>query len=252
MDAKTGKPRGPKRPAYTLQGAEELIREVNGALGAQCVSADLIAQALGHKRARSGAATPKLGALNHYGLLTREGNRAYRVSDLAMAIIAPRDGEERSLALAKAAAMPTVFGELVEEYAGGAVPPMLPNILRQKYRITGEQADELDITFRETMEFAGLLRGGVLYSQPVVRSAVEAEDDDEGQEEEPGQDARGSSDGPSSDERAPTEYQVVLRGRRVAYLKLPAAVVDEDLERIKAWLDFNKEVLTENEAADVE
>jgi hypothetical protein len=225
--------KGRTSPALALPEAAEGLRQVYAQLGKGPYSRDLVATALGHKPG-SGTANSKVGALTHYGLLDRTGS-SYSVSEIGTKLLMPENDDEPIAALADAAKSPGLYAELVEAFAGKALPHLLPNILARNYGVLPKSSEEVAQTFRATMEYAGLLRNGILYSEPQPSSATPA-------------------NGPDSTEQMPdvkvtarilpknegTQRYTIPLGKdgRLAVIDLPVPVSAADLSRVRAWVEF--------------
>lgn len=225
-----------------------LFKVIEG-VGEGPAARDLICKALGHQSA-SGPAQTKIGSLTHFGLLERSGG-AYTVSALGKRIKYHEDDADRSQALAQAALEPSLYAEVVEAYIGKALPPLLPNILVQSYGVAPKNSSDVDQTIRETLEFAGLLRNGVVYDQSMQ------ENDDRQQSANPSNQVNGEAkadaqlnqslgaEAPSAGGQHGSAYAIPLAGGRNAMLTVPRPVQSADLQRIKKWIDLMEDVLTE-------
>lgn len=158
--------RSRKSPGFTLEKTLELARQIKDSLGSHPSSADMLANSLGHNNRNNGAAARKIGSLVHYNLVTRENNGQYSLSELSTKILMPTSDEEKHEAICEAAKKPALYSELLAKYTNSALPSMLSNILTREYGIISKKSNEVAETFKQTMEFAGLLRNGILYDEP--------------------------------------------------------------------------------------
>jgi hypothetical protein len=150
---------------HTDHGTHGLLEKVRTGVGLGAAKRELIAQALGYK-SLSGHAARRLGSLSHYGLLERAGKGAARISALGKAILMPTSDSEKTQAIGVAARTPNLYSALLAKHTGHALPTMLTNLLSREHGVSPTGAEDAANTFRETMEFAGLLRNGVLVAEP--------------------------------------------------------------------------------------
>lgn len=161
-DTKKNSFRSTPYPSRTLSESITDLDTVRKNLGKGSYSRTSVAQSLGHS-GLSGAAVRKVAALVHYGLLERVGN-TYRYSSLSDRILFPVNEEDKSHAIKEAALFPKLYFSLTDRYSGSAIPPMLENILIQQFKVSDQVAKSASDDFVKTMEFAGLLRNGILYN----------------------------------------------------------------------------------------
>jgi hypothetical protein len=243
-----------------LEEAIGLVQRVKSAIGVGSASADVVAKALGHPSIQNGTATRKIGTLTHFGLLDREGGGKYRLSELAKQICTPRSEQEYRDALAESAKSPALYRELIAKYEGQALPTLLPNILNREFGVLEKNAADVSENFRASMEQARLLRNGVLYSsvddtsdtRSVKHESVSLSNESSSPEH---LGAHGPKSASEANDGLPesgsvTRFQILLPGRRTAYLFLPTVVEKSDLERIARWMDFNEDLLTNDKAVD--
>lgn len=238
--------RGRSSPSHSLDDAVDGAQRIFNALGTSSHSRDDAAQAMGYTPG-SGAANSKVGSLTHFRLLERS-SAEYKVSDLARRILEPHGETEKMQALAEAAASPSLYAELIEQYDGQPCPPMLSNILSRTYGVAPKAAPGVASRFEATLNYAGLLRNGKIYAT-LPRSAEDAAEDPQSSDpvvsgEEPASDARRSA--PRDAVAAGRGYRIPLRKKREAILDIPRPVGQADLDRIKQWIDLMSDVLTED------
>jgi hypothetical protein len=179
-------------------------------------------------------------------LLDKTGKGSLKISELGKKILVPTNSEERRAAIAEAAARPVLYRKLIEKYRDSAIPTMLPNLLIREHGVFPGSAENAARSFRETVEFAGLLRNGVLYgdagvevdpalsmSERVVTPGSETRTDPS---------SRVASGTPSTVEKklAGTQgYTVPLdQTGRVATITIPIPVTRRDLRKIGAWITY--------------
>ncbi len=243
--------RGRECPNYALKDAIEMMRRIREQIGDHQCARDLLAEPLGYKSAKSGAFGTKVGTLCHFGLLDRAGN-TYRASALAMQILVPRSSEEKASAIAEAAIRPALYADLFDEFDGKGLPGMLPNILSRQFRIVQAKAQAVTDVFRASMEFAGLLRNGVLRRTP--HEGTEGTRDTT-----PSEGARATYPTPEEVPEDSTSagevlgqlnsFTIPLSKGRAGVLQLPRPLTQVDVQLLQGWINLMKEVLLENEAA---
>lgn len=147
--------RSPRYPRFGLDRALELIERLYDGAHQSKVDADTAAQVIGYSNSSSGAAAGALGTLRQFGLV--DGMRGdMNVSDLAMRILQPLNGEERVEALHEAAFEPEVFSKVMDQFDGElprADAPIQAFMVRQ-LGFSNKGAGEALAALRET--FSGL------------------------------------------------------------------------------------------------
>lgn len=238
------KERGKRSPSFPLNEAIGFLEAVSNNLGDSPLSREAIAQALGHK-AVTGAVTPKVGTMTHFGLLDREGG-VYRISPLAKRILHPLTVADRQAALAEAGRTPTLYAELLKAFTNKPIPTMLGNTLIHNFGIAQDNAADAAKVFRQTMEFCGLLRHGVLYATLAETGNGETQTDAESAAKSEGTRPKadtGSIQTSTLLAGAHQDYAIPLTKKRSAILRLPLPLDESDVARIKGWLDLMKDVL---------
>ena len=240
--------RGIKYPADNLESAIELLGRVKDSLGYGGASRETLAEALGY-RGISGTSARKIGSLTHYDLLERIGNGAYRISELGRRILMPTTSAERREAITEAAKRPALYGALFQMYQDHALPTLLPNLLVREHGVTSSAAEQAANTFRETVEYAGLLRAGILRSNPGAE--VDPENTATVGENVATSEAAAKGQLPDFPGRAgSSDYTVALDGAgRVAVLSIPLPVTLRDMRRLRAWAEYMTLLLQEEAEA---
>lgn len=250
--------RGVQYPGDNLADALTMLEKVRTAIGMGAAKRELIASAIGYK-SLSGHAARRLGSLSHYGLLERAGKGAARISQLGKAILMPTSEAEKSLAIVEAVKQPNLFATLLAKHAGHALPTMLPNIMAREHGVSASVAEQAASTFRESVEFAGLLRNGVLYSAP---------ESDEPPASDTGAALQSRTTAPESagqlvnrvamggGEGAPGNvmtYTIALdpRTTRAATISMPVPITARDLRNVEAWVTYMKMAMLDEEAPDI-
>lgn len=163
-------------PAHNLEDSIEAVSKLNSNLGKGPFNRESAAVALGYKGV-SGASAIKISACAQFGLLMRSGN-TYYISDLARKILVPTSEEERRTAILEAVETPSLYSSLISTYADQALPTMLTNILCRNYGVIENSAPKAANIFRESLEYAGLLKNGAvrktgetIYAEEPVKSS---------------------------------------------------------------------------------
>jgi hypothetical protein len=241
--------RGPNTPGESLPAAIQLLQQVRDKLGFGTASRESVAEALGY-RSLNGTSRRKIAALTHFELLDRNG-AVYRISEIGKQILMPRDTTEYRSALGTAARKPAFYQKLATRFEGQAVPGLLTNILVREYGVLPQTSEEAARLFRESMEFAGLLRNGILLSEPEAISGSAAPNAGEMLALSP------TSTGPttqvlerkSSDGIPRQRYTIPLdKAGSVAAVELPIPIRERDLKKILAWLNYMVTVLDDDPA----
>lgn len=147
-------------PAFSLEDCIAAVKKVKEELGSNPSSRDLVARAMGYSGV-TGASATKISACVHFGLLDRSGN-TYSTSELSSKILTPVSNGEKAEALVEAVNSPSLYSKLISEYSGKALPNMLENILSRQYDIIDNSAQRAAEIFKKSLEYAGLLRNGVV------------------------------------------------------------------------------------------
>jgi len=250
--------RGVRYPSESLRAAVEVLPRLREAIGFAPAARETIAEALGYSGI-SGTSSRKIGLLSHFDLITRAGSGAYRISDLGKMILMPTNPGERAKAIAEAAKRPNVYAALWERYKESALPTLLANILTREHGVFAASAEPAARAFRETMEYAGLLRNGVLYAEPRDESPPDLLTPDNSSP-----DLSGSRDSKTDGSAqaiprllsapvrsgAPSDttqgYTIPLDANgRVASIHIPLPLTGRDLRKIGAWVSFMSSVVAE-------
>jgi hypothetical protein len=239
--------RGPKSPGVSLGPAVELLRKVREGVGFGRASRETVANALGYG-SLNGRSQRAIAALLHFGLVERSGANAVQISELGKKVLMPNHDSESVQALAEAAKQPTLYGKLFERYSGQAVPALLTNILVREFGVLANSSEEVAKTFRESVDFAGLLRNGVLYEElepsgPVGDKDATVRVDDDLPEPAPSRAVGATVAAQHSPPVGAQAYTIALdRQGRVATIYIPLPVLGSDLKRIERWATFMAEM----------
>jgi hypothetical protein len=145
-----------------------------------------------------------------------------------------------------------LYAQFLRENANSAIPQLLPNILVHRYGVIASTSQDVATIFRQSMEYAGLLRHGVLHdspetvgnSPPASAKPVDPQQVDGQPTPSVGLPETGTTSG------LMTDYRIPLTKRRSAVLRLPLPLDESDVERIKRWLDLMADVITAEEDGD--
>lgn len=149
-------------PSISLSEAVKFIIQLRQSLGKGPYGRKDASIGLGYKGI-SGASATKISALVHFGLLTKSGN-TYTQSDLAERITHPVSEEDKHNAISESLMVPEIYNNLITDYSGQALPTQLGNILIRK-GINAKISEKVAMNFQNSLEFAGLLKNGVILSK---------------------------------------------------------------------------------------
>ncbi len=185
--------RSSANPKFNLQQTVGFLEALYKALGKGPYSRQAISEALGHGKL-NGTSIRKAASLAHYGLLTRKGT-AYSPSNLSDRILMPTSPEDKAKAIMEAVQQPTLYAKLIDKYKGQSLPDLLKNILAREYGINAKSSVEVADTFIESVEFAGILKSGVI-TATVPETTKIGNYDEEGEAEEVDDQEDDESDNP--------------------------------------------------------
>ena len=147
-------------PAFSLQEVIEATKSLKEKLGDGPYSREHMATALGYKGV-TGSSGMKIASCVHFGLLERNGN-TYSQSELASRYFNYLSDDERTQILIEAFSRPALYQKLIEEYGSKSLPQMLESIFVRNHGIQENAARGAVANFRESAEFVGALKNGVL------------------------------------------------------------------------------------------
>lgn len=166
------KSRSAAYPLLSLPRAVEAAKKIYENLGAGPHSRAALAQGLGYA-SFSGAVSGKVGALVHFGLLSRLAGR-YSVTARARAIFKYPE-ENCVIEIGAAAVQPALYRALIARFSGDFLPNNLGAVLTAGYGITQKAAVVAAANFVETINFAGIARDGRI-NVPEFGGAPESEE----------------------------------------------------------------------------
>jgi len=146
-------------PALALFESIELAQKIFDGLGPGPHERKTLSKGLGYS-SFSGAVSGKVGSLVQFGLLERFRG-GYSITARAKEIFTyPEETSEP--AIREAAMRPALYQKITDKFAGKPMPGNLAAVLAAGYGITEKAAGFAAANFIKTMEFAGLLKDGVL------------------------------------------------------------------------------------------
>ena len=243
--------RSPAYPSLTLADAVEKCRVLFQHEKRNSFDPDV---ALGHWEYESGSANGMraVAALKQYGLLEEErgeGDRELRISEQALDILLPEEGDEPTYKgpLQGAALNPTLFDEIWSRHADSGIPSdrNLERYLIKEKDFNPSAVARIIRIFRENLSFAGLVAGDT------VGEAAGAENDGNigiFRDQQRGQGdlfpnlfaavANKTSD-KRTDSSPMIDLPLTLPSLKIAVLRLPAQMDERDFETlvtsINAW-----------------
>ncbi len=146
-------------PMLSLPAAIDAAKKIFENLGIGPHSRDALARGLGYA-SFSGAASGKIGAMVHFGLLERFAG-SYSAAPLAEKIF-DFSRADRAKEIFEAATKPALFASLAARFSGQVLPKDLPLVLVSDYHIASKAAQAAACNFVKTFEFAELLKNNRL------------------------------------------------------------------------------------------
>jgi hypothetical protein len=240
--------KSPRAPSIPLLDAIDKAGRVLERQGLHEGSIDVVAQHLGYKDSKNGAALTTLASLGYYGLVNRVRDGMLAVSkDVQLYRFAPEESTKRSL-LTKWLRTPPVFGELLSKYTTS-----LPSDVNIKFDLiqggfSPAKADEVVSVFRKSVDSVGYYDQARTEPPPTAAAEASVDIDDE----EDLMAAREPRNAPT-ERRLPREtpadvdrIPVRLSANRRAWLEVPVPFYEADKKRLIAQIEL---ILTDEEAA---
>lgn len=153
-------------PNFSLSDSVDSISKLRQNRGKGPYSRHEVAIGLGYS-GLSGPSATKISTLLQFGLLTKEGPNVYSQTQLVEHITHPISDDDRNKAIFESLYLPKLYKSLIDDYTGQGLPTQLGNILIRK-GISPKASERVAENFRKDLEFAGLLKNGVLLSQPSI------------------------------------------------------------------------------------
>jgi|GEM_PF-5282145 len=229
-------------PVINLQTAVEKTEALHHAFTRGSFGREAANEAMSYSK-KSGHGHRIVAALNHYGLLDRESN-SYKISEIGLKVAKPVSDDERQTAVKSAALNPKLIRNVYDDFKGSALPGRLENILDRKHNIAASVADDVAQTVRETLEFAGLLKNGIVGNEETVYRGSDDSDDKQNPSKAATSGFAGFEDfGTISQQPKNVDFKdkaepnlppipIPLKDGRRALLSMPEDLHKEDVERI--------------------
>ncbi len=190
----------------------------------------------------------RLSTAREFGLVERAGRgdkARIRVTDLYLLYAQPGSDDEKRAALWQILQTPTLYVKLLEKYRGAPVPPKdgLANVLaRDPFKLIDTVRGEAADAFLESIEFAGIVRNGIISSAltaPTVAPVVRDGDaDKESGSDEASPTFSASSNGTQT-MRVPADfiiYKCKIGGGKIIDIALPPTFRQVDVDKLHAFL----------------
>lgn len=231
--------KSPRAPSLALEDALARALLVYEKERRHEVPVDVVAQDMGYKGSRNGAALAALASLRYFGLVERprEGTLAV-TKDVETFKFAPEESARRQL-LKKWVTTPPVFAELLEKYSGDLPSDAVIKFDLIQKGFTPDGAEDCMSVFRRSVEFAQYYDGEPIREEPVATSA-----DTQQATASVAQLQINSVPSEQNVDRIP----IRLTGNRRAWLEVPIPFYESDKERIKAQVDL---LLSDDQEAEV-
>jgi hypothetical protein len=202
----------------------------------------------------NGPAHLTLAALKKYGLLIDDGKGAARrasLTDLAVDILENPDPGVRDEAMRRAALNPSIHRELWEKY--GNAPPSDANlrwVLTRERGFTETGATEFISVYKNTVSYAKLDSRVAVPSATSVREALDHDDTDDADPEDPSPSPREPQPKPRVAAPGVTPYAVpIFKGRSVV-VEGPFPLSEEDWNQFMTVLSAMKPALVDRPTED--
>jgi len=158
-DTEIQKPARERSKAYPGAPLEDCVRytsQIKKELGRGSHDRESLAKAMGFGSV-SGAVSPKIAALVHFGFLNRTA-AGYELSDYSKSITDPIDERERTQAIRVAFSRPYLYQEILSKFeADGKIPSQLATHLHRFHGITDAASSSAAEIFVSSGRFAGVL-----------------------------------------------------------------------------------------------
>lgn len=143
-------------PGCALEDCVRFVGMIKKALGRGTHDRESLAKAMGFSTV-SGAVSPKIAALVHFGLMERTG-AGYELSELSRSITDFLDDGERRRAIREAFALPTLYQEIIAKFEpDGKIPSQLATHLHRFHGITDAASAQAAEIFISSGRYAGAL-----------------------------------------------------------------------------------------------
>jgi len=234
-------PRGSFPPYLTLGQAFELVEKIYEHAGGTA-SLDILSRITDNSTSSS-SFIKKVNALKSYGLVTEE-NKTISLSDIGLALAAPKSSEAQALAKKQALLLLPVFSRIFEKHKGKLLPAdeFIKNIVEQECKISRDISDRWVSAFKEALKAANLLhaRGDGKYQimespqlgpAPPAGNGYKQATETQVQEETPRKE-----ENPRPTIISGHSTRIALSGERYAVFSIPDMLTEKDRQKIKSAL----------------
>ncbi len=155
-NAKAKRERSKAYPGAPLEDCARYIALIKKGLGRGTHDRDSLAKAMGFSSV-SGAVSPKIAALVHFGFLNRTGD-GYELSEESKSVTDAIDDQERMRAIRSAFSKPTLYQEILSKFEyDGMIPNQLATHLHRFHGITDTASTSAADIFIASGRFAGVI-----------------------------------------------------------------------------------------------
>lgn len=151
--------RSPNYPQFSLPEAISRIQKIHAAEQHLAAPKEVMARHLGYG-GMNGGSSAALSALVKYGLLEDASGDKMKVSQLALAILHPKDKAEKAAAIKDAAARPSLFVEIESEWPNGIPSDQNLRAYLIRRNFAADAVDRVIKSYRETQELVTSESGG--------------------------------------------------------------------------------------------
>jgi hypothetical protein len=178
--------------------------------------------------------------LVHFGLLRRQGDDRYSLTELGRTVADPLD-DELGPALLQAVRNPALYSEIIAKFEPeGRIPNQLATVLERHFGIISQTAGLAARVFFDSAIFAGLLDEGYRFRQS--SPCESGKDEQETIRQIPQTDALPTQPVLAPVAKAATnptqEFRFCLTGNKFALLVVPAELCARDLEILRKQLEL--------------
>ena len=257
--------RSPGYPALGLETAILRARELYQKEGTHFVAQSTVFEDWGYGPTSSSGGRV-LAALLHFGLAETQGSqreREVRLSDLGQVLTHANSPEDqKSTAVTAAALNPSIYQKLWEEWGTEGRLPSKGKMtwdLESTWEFNPKAIDSFISDFVSTLEFADLVRGGILVGGEASGEGGNLSDEAEDTPEKPDRHeavtspsqplAEGSVQEHTAGARV-EQYRIPLPRGGTAVLNLPVPMSRAAFDMISAWLTLAKPAIIEEAGQD--
>jgi len=247
--------RSPNYPLFDLQVAMVRARAFYKEAKRYAVDVDSAMRFIGYK-SKSAIGGRAVATMLGYGLLDeskgKNGARNFMISDAAYRLIEvlPEDDPEHIALLQQAALKPRVFGQLAQQFSSDSGLPnelVVKRFLLDHLKFNPDSVSDVIKTFRETYEYAKLGDRGTLSvdeTDKVVHDKPGDKPPPKNPPPAPGMPGTGGNYMPATGEAY--SLPIPLSRGRFAVLQTPSDISPKEYDRIKSYLENNKEAILDD------